>query len=37
MAKYFGDDADVKQRLEELSALEAEIIHRGDSLPRMHS
>jgi tRNA-(ms[2]io[6]A)-hydroxylase len=37
MAKYFGDDADVKQRLEELAALEAEIIHRGDPLPRMHS
>jgi tRNA-(ms[2]io[6]A)-hydroxylase len=37
MAKHFGDDVDVKQRLEELAALEAEIIHRGDPLPRMHS
>ena len=37
MAKYFGDDDVVKQRLEELSALEAEIIYRGDPLPRMHS
>jgi tRNA-(ms[2]io[6]A)-hydroxylase len=37
MAKYFGDDAEVKHRLDELSALEAEIIYRGDPLPRMHS
>ena len=37
MAKYFGADDEVKQRLDELSALEAEIIYRGDPLPRMHS
>jgi tRNA-(ms[2]io[6]A)-hydroxylase len=37
MAKTFGSDDDIRQRLEELSALESEIIHRGDSLPRMHS
>ncbi|MEZ6097110.1 MAG: tRNA-(ms[2]io[6]A)-hydroxylase [Pirellulaceae bacterium] len=37
MAKLFGDDEQVRERLEELSALEAEIIHRGDPLPRMHS
>ncbi len=37
MARGFGSAEDVKQRLEELSALEAEIIHRGDPLPRMHS
>jgi tRNA 2-(methylsulfanyl)-N6-isopentenyladenosine37 hydroxylase len=37
MAKTFGSDEEIRQRLEELSALESEIIHRGDSLPRMHS
>ena len=37
MAKQFGSEEAVKQRLEELSALEAEIIHQGDPLPRMHS
>lgn len=37
MAKTFGSEEDVKERLEELSALEAEIIYRGDPLPRMHS
>jgi tRNA 2-(methylsulfanyl)-N6-isopentenyladenosine37 hydroxylase len=37
MAKRFGSAEDVKQRLEELSALESEIIYRGDPLPRMHS
>lgn len=37
MAKYFGDDETVRLRLEELSALETEIINRGDPLPRMHS
>ena len=37
MAKYFADDEVVKQRLNELSALEAEIIAVGDELPRMHS
>lgn len=37
MAKHFGDDETVRLRLEELSALETEIIDRGDPLPRMHS
>ena len=37
LAKYFGSDDVVKQRLQELSALEAEIIAAGDELPRMHS
>lgn len=37
MAKYFGDDETVRQRLEVLSALETEIINAGDPLPRMHS
>ena len=37
MAKYFGDDETVRLRLEELSALETEIVNRGDPLPRMHS
>lgn len=37
MARFFGSDEEVRERLEELSALETEIIHRGDPLPRMHS
>lgn len=37
MAKYFGDDETVRRRLEELSALETEIVNVGDPLPRMHS
>lgn len=37
MARHFGDDATVKARLEELSALETEIVNAGDPLPRMHS
>jgi tRNA 2-(methylsulfanyl)-N6-isopentenyladenosine37 hydroxylase len=37
MAKFFGSDDEVKQRLNELSAIEAEIIEIGDDLPRMHS
>lgn len=37
LAKQFGSDAEVKRRLEELAAKEAEIIERGDTLPRMHS
>jgi tRNA-(ms[2]io[6]A)-hydroxylase len=37
MAKTFGDDDQIKTRLDELSALESEIIYRGDPLPRMHS
>jgi tRNA 2-(methylsulfanyl)-N6-isopentenyladenosine37 hydroxylase len=37
MAWLFAPEDVVRSRLEELSALEAEIIHRGDPLPRMHS
>lgn len=37
MAKYFGDEETVRLRLEELSALETEIVNKGDPLPRMHS
>ena len=37
LAKMFQSEAKVKQRLQELSALESEIIARGDPLPRMHS
>ncbi len=37
MAKYFGNETTVHRRLEELSALETEIINAGDPLPRMHS
>lgn len=37
LAKLFASDSAVKSRLEELAALEAEIIARGDPLPRMHS
>jgi tRNA-(ms[2]io[6]A)-hydroxylase len=36
MAKFFASDEVVKQRLNELSVLEAEIIEMGDDLPRMH-
>ena len=37
MAKMFGPDDQVKERLHELSALEAEIVAEGSNLPRMHS
>jgi tRNA-(ms[2]io[6]A)-hydroxylase len=37
MAKLFGSDDVVRRRLEELSAIESEIIQNGDPLPRMHS
>ncbi len=37
MARYYGSEEAVRLRLEELSALETEIVNRGDPLPRMHS
>lgn len=37
MAKLFASDDVVKQRLDELLALEAEIIEIGNDLPRRHS
>ncbi|MGE0757916.1 MAG: tRNA-(ms[2]io[6]A)-hydroxylase [Pirellulaceae bacterium] len=37
LAKMYADEDAVRQRLDELAAAEAEIIARGDSLPRMHS
>ncbi|MFM7844347.1 MAG: tRNA-(ms[2]io[6]A)-hydroxylase [Planctomycetota bacterium] len=37
LAKQFGTDDEVHARLSELAAAEAEIIGRGDELPRMHS
>jgi tRNA 2-(methylsulfanyl)-N6-isopentenyladenosine37 hydroxylase len=37
LARLFADDETVKQRLQELSELEAGIIEIGDELPRMHS
>ncbi|MEM9411280.1 MAG: tRNA-(ms[2]io[6]A)-hydroxylase [Planctomycetota bacterium] len=37
MAKYFADAQVVRLRLEELSAIETEIVNQGDPLPRMHS
>ena len=37
MAKHFADDETVRARLEELSAIEIEIVNTGDELPRMHS
>ena len=37
MAKHFADDETVRARLEELSAIETEIVNTGDELPRMHS
>jgi tRNA-(ms[2]io[6]A)-hydroxylase len=36
-ARQFGSADEVQARLAELSAAEAEIIQRGDPLPRMHS
>lgn len=37
MARLFATEEEVRSRLEELSAAEAEIIDQGDDLPRMHS
>lgn len=37
LAKQFADDLTVRDRLQELSEAEAEIIARGHPLPRMHS
>ncbi len=37
LAKHFATEDIVKRRLNELSALEAQIIAAGDKLPRMHS
>jgi tRNA-(ms[2]io[6]A)-hydroxylase len=37
MARAFAAEEVVRERLEELSAAEAEIIDRGDPVPRMHS
>ncbi len=37
LAKHYAPEAVVKQRLMELSALESEIIGKGNPLPRMHS
>jgi tRNA-(ms[2]io[6]A)-hydroxylase len=37
LARKYGDEAAVRDRLAELAAAEAEIIDRGDVIPRMHS
>jgi tRNA-(ms[2]io[6]A)-hydroxylase len=37
LAKHFAPEEVVMARLDELAALEAEIIDRGEELPRMHS
>jgi tRNA-(ms[2]io[6]A)-hydroxylase len=37
LARHFAPEADVRQRLGELAAEEARIIHEGHLLPRMHS
>lgn len=37
LARLFAGEAEVDRRLDELAAAEAEIIDRGDLLPRMHS
>jgi tRNA-(ms[2]io[6]A)-hydroxylase len=37
LARHYADDASVRERLVELAKIEAEIIGRGDTLPRMHS
>lgn len=36
MARLFAGEAEIRDRLEELAAAEAEIIDQGDELPRMH-
>jgi tRNA-(ms[2]io[6]A)-hydroxylase len=37
LARKFADESAVRNRLAELGELEAEIIQRGDTIPRMHS
>ena len=37
LAKHFAPEDEVMRRLDELAAAEAEIITRGEALPRMHS
>jgi tRNA-(ms[2]io[6]A)-hydroxylase len=37
LAKHFAPEDVVMARLDEFAALEAEIIDRGEELPRMHS
>lgn len=37
LAKHFANESEVRSRLQELSTAEAEIIQRGNPLPRMHS
>jgi tRNA-(ms[2]io[6]A)-hydroxylase len=37
LAKMYGNDDQVMQRLEELADAESQIISTGDSVPRMHS
>ncbi len=37
LAKEFASEEDVQRRLEELAIAEAEILERGDELPRVHS
>lgn len=37
LAKHYGSEAEVRERLDELSAAEAAIIARGDDMVRMHS
>jgi tRNA-(ms[2]io[6]A)-hydroxylase len=37
MARHFGEEEAIRERLEELAAAEAAIIAEGDPLPRMHS
>jgi tRNA-(ms[2]io[6]A)-hydroxylase len=37
LARHYAPEAEVMSRLDELAALEAAIISRGEELPRMHS
>jgi tRNA 2-(methylsulfanyl)-N6-isopentenyladenosine37 hydroxylase len=37
LARYFAPEDEIRERLEELSAAEAEIASAGDDVPRMHS
>lgn len=37
LARHYGSEAEVRNRLAELAAAEASIVEEGESLPRMHS
>lgn len=37
LAQHYGEQSEIVRRLEELSAIESEIVSRGADVPRMHS